>query len=163
MKNLPKFIAIPLAVITTCLGFVGCSATQIANFQTTADNIGSNLKTYAQSLANMLVTGSKTLVTLAPAIQTLAQQWGLLPANSDQLATYNKIVTAIGLVGNDVSAAQSLLTSIQTTGTVPTVTSSGTTTSMNWSTPSGLRMFTKDKATGEVTDVTIVTPEVASN
>jgi hypothetical protein len=61
----------------------------------------------------------------APEIETLAQQWGMLPSNSTQLAAYNKFIAAVGNVGTDAGAVNKLLTSISASGTVPPVVSTG--------------------------------------
>ncbi len=76
---------------------------------------------------------------------------GMLPANSEQLATFNKIVSSVGLVGKDAAALNSLLSAISTTGTVPapSATADGATT-LTWHAADGEHFFTSSAAPGRI-------------
>jgi hypothetical protein len=106
---------------TICaLALSACNANQQAEVTTLADTVGTDVKTYAQDLAVMLQTVNGIVQVTAPVAKAIASQWGLLPANSSQLATFNTVVTDSSQVGTDAAALNSLLTSISTTGVVPT-------------------------------------------
>lgn len=125
-KNL---LALLLVVIlpTATLPLTGCSsfptATQITQ---TAATIGSDTTSYVQTLANMVYTVTNLAGVAAPTIEALANTWGLLPANSSQLATFNKVVNAITNANSSAATVSTLLTTLSATGKIPsTTTTSG--------------------------------------
>lgn len=110
------FMCLFMSIVT--LNTTGCSAAQQAEFQSTADKLGTDAVAYGETLGNMLITGSKIVATEAPAIESLAQAWGLMPANSQQLAVYNKVIAALPLVSASGTALTTMLNNLQATGTV---------------------------------------------
>ena len=106
-----------------CAGMSWTFPTQ-AQITATAEKIGDDTITYTQTLANMVQTVSNLAGVTAPAIEALANQWGLLPADSTQLATFNKVVNTITNVNSTASGVEQLLTSLQSTGIIPAATSS---------------------------------------
>lgn len=126
-KILPFLLSCVLSttmVLTGCAGS-GTSFPTADQITATAEKIGSDTITYTQTLANMVQTVTSLAGVTAPAIEALANQWGLLPANSSQLATFNKVVNAITNANASATAVEALLTSLQTHGTVPATASTG--------------------------------------
>ena len=115
------FVAL-VPLLTGCAGSSFPTPTQIS---ATAATIGSDLVSYTQTLANGVQKLASLANVTAPVIEAQASAWGLLPANSSQLAQFNKVVNAITNVGGSAGAVESLLTTLQTTGVIPAAVNSG--------------------------------------
>lgn len=137
-----------------------CSDVTLAEVQTTADKLITNVKAYAQTLGNMLQTASADVAKAAPQLVSvanlanqLANSWGMAPSSPAQQDTYNKVLADITLVGNNASALNSLLTSIQRSGVVPAISTAGDASTMTWETPKGFVVWTKvGNAKGSLAD-----------
>jgi hypothetical protein len=119
MKQLLLSIFCAFACIGAANTLTGCNAAQQQEVKTLADTVGTDVKTYAQDLAVMLQTLNGFVQISAPVVKAIAAEWGLLPANSSQLSTFNTVVTDSSNVGSDASALNTLLTNISTNGVVP--------------------------------------------
>jgi hypothetical protein len=120
------------ALLILPMFFMGCSTAQIAAFESEADVLANDGIAYAESIANVLQTYSKTLTTGVTAIQSALQASGLLPVNSSETGIVADIENDLGLVGTGSTLAESILTTIQTTGIIPAPTTTGTTTTLIW-------------------------------
>lgn len=91
----------------------GCAAdgsvATLSQITATASKIGGDIVSYAQTLGTMLQTLNEGIQLSAPTIQQVAASWGLLPANSKQLAVFNSVVTNAQKVSTSVTALNKLL------------------------------------------------------
>lgn len=121
-------------LLLAALNTTGCSAQQQAEAVTAADKLQGNIVAYGQTLGNMLQIGLTDVVKFSPVLAKLtmaagdlAAQWGMVPVDSQQAATFKSVLATINKIGSTATTASTFLTGLQTTGTVavapPTTTS----------------------------------------
>jgi hypothetical protein len=120
MKNLLFSFIVIFAASVGGLGMTACASfPTAAQITSTAESFVSNAEGYVQTLGTMIQTATSLAGIAAPQIEALAQQWGLLPANSSQAATFTKVVNAIENVNTTAAGVEKLVATIQATGTIP--------------------------------------------
>lgn len=90
--------------VTACASFP--TASQISS---TAATLGEDGLSYAQTLAKAFQTVNTVVQVASPLLTSVASQWGLIPANSQQLAIYNTVVSTMSKVSGDITAVNGLL------------------------------------------------------
>jgi hypothetical protein len=165
-QNKPVWHFFCILLPLLALALFGCASLgpDITAFESEADQLAGNVGAYIETIANALQTDSKVVATGVTQIASVLQTYGLLPTNSTQSAVVSEIENVLGIVSSSASATESLVATMQSTGVIPTPTTTATTTTLIWKTPAGVRSFTINTKTHAVlVDVTYSISDVTSN